>query len=379
MKRICALLLAVCLFALMLAGCGKSDYPPVKSTEAEARTVLTLSYGDRSYEIPYELYRTFFLTYRDEVDGGDRSVWSGEDSETYRETINRKIFRQIADIYAVRELCTQIGYDFYSKDADDKIREYIRVSVEGGTLDGMEIEGCGSYEAYLQRLKDDYVNYSVQDLIYRYYLGENALESFYFGTDSEYAETFRFGDITYTDADLRAFYEREDTGRFLWVCLDKAFHPTIADVRAIRDAVADLVATTQGNDNKEHKVGLKFYNLNTNNSIATSQILAGYLVTPYNLDENQYGDLITAALALDVHEVSQPIRINSDAYNGYFIVYRAEKTEEYLTEHRADVVTAFLQDSLGRKLAVIRDAMVAGAVPTEELKNLDLSAVTMEN
>lgn len=375
MKRICALLLAVCLFALMLAGCGKSDYPPVKSTEAEARTVLTISYGDRSYEIPYELYRTFFLTYRDEVDGGDRSVWSGEDSETYRETINRKIFRQMADIYAVRELCTQIGYDFYSKDADDKIREYIRVSVEGGTLDGMEIEGCGSYEAYLQRLKDDYVNYSVQDLIYRYYLGENALESFYFGTDSEYAETFRFGDITYTDADLRAFYEKEDTGRFLWICLDKDVHPTDAGVRAIHDKIVTAVAAA-GNAEKDKKAGETLFRYTTT---AYGEVMAGYLVTPYNLDENQYGDLIAAALALDVHEVSQPIRVHSDAYNGYFIVYRAEKTEEYLAEHRADVVTAFLQDSLGRKLAVIRDAMVAGAVPTEELKNLDLSAVTMEN
>lgn len=375
MKRICALLLAVCLFALMLVGCGKSDYPPVKSTEAEARTVLTLSYGDRSYEIPYELYRTFFLTYRDEVDGGDRSVWSGEDSETYRETINRKIFRQIADIYAVRELCTQIGYDFYSKDADDKIREYIRVSVEGGTLDGMEIEGCGSYEAYLQRLKDDYVNYSVQDLIYRYYLGENALESFYFGTDSEYAETFRFGDITYTDVDLRAFYEKEDTGRFLWICLDKDVHPTDAGVRAIHDKIVTAVAAA-GNTEKDKKAGEALFRYTTT---AYGEVMAGYLVTPYNLDENQYGDLIAAALALDVHEVSQPIRVHSDAYNGYFIVYRAEKTEEYLTGHRADVVAAFLQDALGRKLAVIRDAMVAGAVPTEELKNLDLSAVTMEN
>ena len=98
MKKIISFILLLAI-SLALVSCG-SEFEPVKSTEAEAKTVLTIEYGGEKYEVAYELYRALFLTYRDEIDGGDRGAWSGEDKEDYENRINEKIFDSIAEIYS---------------------------------------------------------------------------------------------------------------------------------------------------------------------------------------------------------------------------------------------------------------------------------------
>jgi hypothetical protein len=79
-KKILALFLAL-ITLLSISACAKNKYKPVPSTDEEKKTVFTLG----EYEVPYELFRTFFLTDKEELDGGDKSVWIGSTAEEYRE------------------------------------------------------------------------------------------------------------------------------------------------------------------------------------------------------------------------------------------------------------------------------------------------------
>jgi hypothetical protein len=89
MKKITALLLAVILI-LPLAACSKK-YEPQESSPLEATTVYTLSLDGKTYEVKYELYRALFLNFKSQIDGGDESVWQGENSEEYIDKINSTV------------------------------------------------------------------------------------------------------------------------------------------------------------------------------------------------------------------------------------------------------------------------------------------------
>ena len=102
MKKIISAVL-VLISILTLTACTK--YKPQKSTKEESETALTLSIGETKYDVPYEVYRTFFLNYRDVIDGGDHSVWQGAEKDKYIKDIESVIIPEIAEIYSVFHLC----------------------------------------------------------------------------------------------------------------------------------------------------------------------------------------------------------------------------------------------------------------------------------
>ena len=96
MKKLTSIVLIIATLALSilsLASCTKNKYAPVESTAEEKKVVMTLSIDSDKYEVKYELYRALFLALRDEVDGGDRSVWSGENKAEYIEKIDALIIK----------------------------------------------------------------------------------------------------------------------------------------------------------------------------------------------------------------------------------------------------------------------------------------------
>ena len=64
MKRIIATLLVLATILTVSACKKKANYDPIESTEEEARTVMTFVMDEKEYEVKYELYRAFFLTYK---------------------------------------------------------------------------------------------------------------------------------------------------------------------------------------------------------------------------------------------------------------------------------------------------------------------------
>ena len=66
MKRIVALFL-ILMMLFSLVGCMGTFYKPVESTPLEATTVMTFEVDGVRYEMRYELYRLFFLNYKNMI------------------------------------------------------------------------------------------------------------------------------------------------------------------------------------------------------------------------------------------------------------------------------------------------------------------------
>ena len=163
MKKIIALLLV--LSSLLTLGACKR-YPAVKSTDEEAATVMTLSIDGNTYNVPYELYRTFFLTYKSQVDGGNAGVWTSDNKNEYVERINGLILDRITEIYAAFEMCERIGFDIYSKDVEKQIKSNVKESVEK-KISEAELIGIDDYDydRYLAGFRGTKVGYAYRDFI----------------------------------------------------------------------------------------------------------------------------------------------------------------------------------------------------------------------
>ena len=83
---------------------------------------MTLTVNEKTYEVKYELYRAFFLTYKSQVDGGDPDAWTGENKAEYIAKINGIIVDKVTEIYSAFALCDKIGFDLYSRDVENKIQ-----------------------------------------------------------------------------------------------------------------------------------------------------------------------------------------------------------------------------------------------------------------
>ena len=149
MKRFIVLVMILLMSVPSLASCKKeTTYDPVPSTEEESRVVMTFTYGSKTYSVKYELYRALFLNLKDDVSGGDDSVWESDNKQEYIDRINTLIASRAAHIYGVFKVASDLGIDLYSDSVDDTIQEYIKDSVEGSD----SLEGYGSYNAYLAAL-----------------------------------------------------------------------------------------------------------------------------------------------------------------------------------------------------------------------------------
>ena len=376
-------LLALCLAAvLLLCSCSSPTYKPVASSAEETKTVVTFSAGKKTYKVPFELYRTFFLMLKPSIDGGDSSVWSGAEKETYRAAVNEKILDRLYDIYSVFALCDAIGYDPYSKQADEEVQAFIQVSVDGGFLNDVYLTGYDSYDDYLADLRANYLTYNVQDLLYRYALAEDAVQSYYIGnTSGSYLEDTYLGVLTYPENSLRSFFDEDGTMRVIWLYTPKNIVSTAdaltAKVAERQSAMKQIAA--EKTDIAARDVAVAEYVIGHSTDPA-SEVLRGQLISKYNLSRLTYGELLKTAEALAVGEVSEPIEVVTDAFNGYFILYRAEKTDAWFADpaNRDALIDAYLMDAFGRLLAEKEEELRASVKLTDDLRNLDLASVSME-
>ena len=227
MKKITALILILSL-AFILISCGENEYPPVESSALESRVVMTIDFEGKKYEVKYELYRALFLNKRETIDGGDLSVWSGENKAEYIEKIDTLIKKDAADIYSVLHIADRIGIDVYSDEFDDIVSEYIELSVEGGNYGNQSIEGFeGNYDSYLESLKEMNLNYAVQDLLLRYSIASEKVFEYYAGYESEFIEELVQGELEYTIDDVKAFYNSDESVRVIRAHLPKPYCPFV--------------------------------------------------------------------------------------------------------------------------------------------------------
>lgn len=367
MKRIISLLLLTASLC-MLTACGGKEYKPVASTEEEAKTVLTIRIGDKSYDVKYELYRAFFLNLKRTVDGGDESVWTGENKNEYVKKIDDLVLSQITDVYSVLYEAEKIGVDPYSSEFDKKVKKYVRIGVEGGIYNDLIIDGFGgSYSKYLDSLKAANMNYSVQDLLIRYSLAYDELNYYYAGYVKDEVTGELAGEhIEYTRDDVFDFYYSEDCVRVL-----RAYLPltTQKDPEKLRLDMID--AARYGDDVVRQCVGEKSQTL-------IEDVDNGEVIGRFSLDTVYYGELINAAFGIGYSEVSEVITINTDTDSGYAILYKLVKTNQHFDDCYTDIREVYKQNEIGKILNTCASQMKSGVEITEFLKGLDRASISMK-
>ena len=378
MKKIIALLLTL-VTVFSLGACKKNKkYPPVESTEEEARTVMTLSIDGKTYEVKYELYRTFFLTYKSQVDGGNAGVWSGENKAEYVARINELILDRVVEIYATFAVCARIGFDVYSDDVESQITEYIKISVEGGSYGSKTLPGYESYEDYLAALKASNLNYSVQTLMFGYAIATNAIDTHYIGTanpdDVNYNMTL--GSLQYTKEDVKQFYNGNDCARVLRASFQKAVSYTPSETaEALKERLEQAAATEYSPEEKEEAVRGAI--ISSGRFSNAAEIEDGYVIGKYNLDRGYYGEMTDAVFSIEEGEVTDPISIVTDEEDTYYVIYRSYKSDEHFEANYNSIRYVYLRNCVGKITSDVAEELRSSVSYSDLLINIDHSGIGM--
>lgn len=341
MKRLVALLLTLSL-VFAFASCTK--YKPVKSTAEEERVMMTLTVDGEEYEVRYELYRALFLNHKSEVDGGDATVWSGESSKEYIDKINALIIEDAAEIFSTIHLSEKLAdYDVYSSKADKRVETLVEESVEGGESG----KGFGTYEAYLAFLKEQNLNYSVQDLLYRYYIATEELEKFFLGdteSDSITSDEILTSSAPASFNKVRAFYYSDSFTRIIYAYFSELV--TENPGFSINDFRREMVsAANEGRDAVETLI---------NGRTAAQGAGVGIFLSKNATADDTMRDIKEVSFALEVGAVSEVITLsgtNDPTLDGFYILYKLQKSEADFREYYSEVRSAYLLDLIGVRIS----------------------------
>ncbi len=365
MKKITAIFLFLAT-VLCLFSCS-DRYKPVKSTKEEARVVMTLSLGGEEYEIKYELYRAFFLSFKSDVDGGDPSVWSGDRSGEYIDKINELIKENCATIYSALHHASTIGIDPYSKEFDEQIEEYVRIGVEGN---GDTVKGHGGdYGAYLESLKKMNLNYSVSTLLIRYQLTLEAITEYYGGRVDEVLGNVG-GEYEIKREDVESYYNSDECARVLYIYYPDGIK-TDEELLTVKDALSL----------KESDLDVALYIINHSMGLESDLIknkkVTGSIIGRYALNDLYYSEFTKAAFDLKLGEVSDIIKIGGDSAGSY-IIYKLDKTGEHLTEEYETVKSSYIDNLIGKKLDITKSELLLSAELTKNYSDIEHSSIKMD-
>lgn len=364
-KKILALLLALATI-LSLFACAEDKYPPVESTEEEAKVVLTLKVEDKEYEIKYELYRALFLNNRSRVDGGDDSVWSSADKQKYIDEINKIIVTDLSEIYAVLHLAKEIGFDPYSSMADERVKEYIIGAVEG---DENQL-GHGSYDKYLESLKKNNLNYSAATLMLRYAMAEEAIFKYYRG-EVDAIKGQLDGEFEYTKEEVESYYYSDNCRRILqaYFQTDVKTPKEIADYRAHLSTINDELSLAS------YIIGST---MATESDLIRDGKVSGIMIGKTELYANEYADYANTIFSLEAGELSEAILVENSSADGYYIIYALEKSSDHFESAYSDIRNSYLDNVLGGVLKNISKALADSVSYTEGYYSINHSSVSMD-
>ncbi len=365
MKKI-LLLILILATVLSAVSCSGGYYEPVASTEEEARCAMTFTYGERTYEVKYELYRALFLNIKSEIDGGDASVWSGADKDGYIAEAHSRITGMLAYIYSAFAICDAIDFDVYSGEVDNQISEYVKAAVDSETYNG-------DYDAYLADLKKENLNYSAHELILRWGIATDAIDEYYIGTASadDISGQITVGNLTYTREDVESFYFSDECVRVIRACIaDNGIRPTVDRAEDVRDAV--IAVANLGQEAVAAAMA------GAGSITAQAELQNGYVIARHNLNSFYYGEMTEAAFDLPVSGVSEVITVVEDMGERCYVIYRSEKSAEHFTECYKEIASIFLSNGVGQIIHEAELALFSSAVATDLLDTLDYSKIAMD-
>ncbi len=360
MKKITALLL-LAVMLISLISCGDDYYEPVESTKEEKATVMTLTAGTYSYDVPYEMYRYLFLEHKSEVDQGDSTAWSGENKNDYISKIDKIILEELAEIYSAFAVCEAVGIDVFSSDVETEIKEYIKLLVDGDE----DKEGVGDYETFLSLLSSNGMNYSVFTTLLRSDIATRMIDEYYVGSaDSEDVDAdMVIGELEYTEEDIRTFYYSDsDSVRLVRAAI--SYQLGKAEAERIKNVMQ--IAAYDGTEAVIQAIG------NSAHYVSTSELDYGFFSGRY-CDGYMYYDLMDAAFALQVGDVSEVVECEADGF--YYIMYRLDKNDEHFANRYSEILTKYLYNVSGEKTHSAIEEMIKNVKYSGTMSSIDRSQI----
>lgn len=326
--RAIALFLIAALLTLALTACGEK-YELRKSSKKEATPVFVLGEDTVNFEVLY----TFFRNQCDKIEGFTASYFEGADGPArFTETLNAAI-GEIAEIYAMFAACREVGIDPYSEVVESKILEYLKITVEGGTMGGDTLYGFDSYDDYLDYIEEKFhMNDAVNRLMLRYAVCEELLMEYYKNS------------FPYTDSDVAAYFESEACIHLIWVSRthDAMMQTKEQNLAMMQTAREKLLS---GN----HSGAIQY-------SLEPS---TDFYMGRYTLDDAYYSELITIAFSLDEGEVSDVLDLGVE---GFFVIKRLSKSSTDLAERHESISEIFRYDLQTENVLDTADELLQGIV-----------------
>ncbi len=368
MKKYIALLMAL-VITLSLVSCEKK-YEAQPSTEEELKVVMTLSYEGEKYDVKYELYRAFFLTFKEEIDGGNGSVWESDKKDEYISRINEKIISSICDIYSAFHLCDRIGVNVYSSKFNKQIDAYIEQSVasiiaSAGKNEEEEISEEEAYKIYLSELKEAGFNYEAHILIYRFELALAAIQDYYMGDfDVEDLNPGKnTGHLEYTRDDVLSYYNSDESARIIEGFKSADINGALEKAEELQKRMSEIAESGDAD---------RMVNLLVSSSTSSADdIKNGILIGKHQLDKMYWGPYTDTAFALGIGEVSDVIFISSETYDGYYVIYKYAKSAEHFEQCYNDIEYSYRQNEISK----IREEARSGLAASVEFKDAYSSVV----
>ena len=111
--------------------------------------------------------------------------------------------------------------------------------------------------------------------------------------------------------------------------------------------------------------------------IAEAEVERGYIIAKHNLDPAYYSEMTEEAFKLGVGDVSPVIEIHDGGERVFYILYRAEKTEEHFNECYNSVLYVFLKDKVGEKLYGVKSELNEKIMMSQFYTELDHGTISM--
>jgi len=307
--------------ALLLSavGCG---YSPIKSSDEELATVLTL---DGSFDVPYELYRFYFLSELALAEK-DPATLNEQEKTAFFAEIQKKTLEEISGVYAVFKLAKEYDIDVESREFDKYVKEGVISAVEGDE----SYLGYGDYDTYLSEIGKAYMNDSVFRFLLRYRYAEQKL-----------AALLRDTDVLKSDAEsVLSYMNSDECVRVSWVYIPYAVLPGYTERRLTEMADEAKSATDAAFLAMTHSVVPDAY--------TDAELDTGFYIGKYQLDP-YFEALTETAFSLELGETSSWI----DSGDGKYLVRRLPKDESYLSDDKnlPDFTEYYLLNSFYRCLS----------------------------
>jgi hypothetical protein len=346
-------------------------YPAIESTEEEKRTVMYIETDIENYYVPYELYRAVFLRLKSQIDGGNDAVWSDpQKSIEYKEIAHAAVTKKIAEIYTAFYVAEKHGIiDPYSDAVERKIDEYIKIGVEGGVMDKESINGFGGdYDKYLASLKEIGLNYNAHVLMYRYRIVMSEIYKHYLGESDEILNQNHVGsNLEFTKDDVKAFYNSDECVRLIPAYIEAKYSNSLSRAENIRQGI---ITKSQAGE-----VAVRNY---INSQLLTDPygMECGLIIGKHSLERDIYDVLTEKAFLLGVGDVSDIITVTADEV-GYYVLYRAEKSENNFNTYYDDILTVYLNNCVGQIIDTAYLTALDSVKDTDYIKGLDFANIKM--